>query len=367
EGIATPNYTFVDFPAEHAKNASDNSGVEKTDPAIYEQGIEQIRAVVEREQIDVIHAHFTEFGTYCCAQGELRPLVVSIWGNFNDLLVDRSAQLGRKMQKILDQTDGLIVESPALLGVAQRLRRPPPCPAVIPLGTNTQRFRPASATQRAQARRAFAIPAEAVVILSPRGLGHFYNHDRILAAYLEARQHFTQPTILAFVQMSRGSYDSEAQDIHDAIQQAAILAGIQDEIRWLPSLRYELMPTIYGLADIVVSYPENDAFPSTLVEAAACECAIITACLPSYQNTFIEEFCLQVEPRNTPALTDGLVEMVNGFPKQWRAQTQRARQVIIEEYEERIMQNRLVTLYQTVIEYVQAQQKEGIDAMPVAA
>lgn len=361
-----PNYTFVDFPAEHAKNKSDNDGAEKTDPIIYEQGIAQIRALIEQEQIEVIHAHFTGFGAYCCAQGGLRPLVVSIWGNFNDLLEDSTAVIARKMQKILDETEGLIVEAPALLGVAQRLRRPPPHPAIIPLGANTQRFRPATPAQRAQARRAFAIPPETVVILSPRGLGVLYNHDKILAAYIAARLYFTQPTILAFVQMSRGSYNTEVQEIHDAIQQEATKAGIQDEIRWLPDLRYELMPTIYGLADIVVSYPENDAFPSTLVEAAACECAILTARLRSYQETFIEEFCLQVEANHTPALTAGMIEIVNGFPEAWQTRTQMARQVIVEQYDEQLMQARLFTLYQTIIDHVRTTQNEVAHALPDA-
>lgn len=362
-----PNYTFVDFPAEHAKNQSDNDGAEKTDPAIYEQGIAQIRALVEQEQIEVIHAHFTGFGAYCCAQGGLRPLVVSIWGNFNDLLEDPAATIARKMQKILDETAGLIVEAPALLAVAQRLRRPPPHPAVIPLGANTQRFRPATSAQRAQARRAFAIPAETVVILSPRGLGNFYNHDQILAAYIAARVHFTQPTILAFVKMSRGDSTAEVQAVQAGIAQGAADAGIETEIRWLPDLRYELMPTIYGLADIVVSYPQNDAFPSTLVEAAACECAILTARLPSYRGTFIEEHCLQVEANDLSALTAGMIEIVNGFPEAWRARTARARQTIVAEYDEQIMQARLISLYQTVIDHVCTTSNEVVHALPSPA
>ncbi len=359
-----PNYTFVDFPAEHAKHKSDNDGAEKTDPAIYEQGIAQIRALIEREQIDVIHAHFTGFGAYCCAQGGLRPLVVSIWGNFNDLLEDSSATISRKMQKILDETEGLIVEAPALLAVAHRLRRPPPHPAVIPLGANTQRFRPATPAQRTHARRAFAISPETVVILSPRGLGNFYNHDKILAAYIAARAQFTQPTMLAFVKMSRGESTAEVQAVQAGIAQGAADAGIETEIRWLPDLRYELMPTIYGLADIVVSYPQNDAFPSTLVEAAACECAILTARLPSYRGTFIEEYCLQVEANDLPALTAGMIQIVNGFPVAWREQTARARQVIVEEYDEQIMQERLITLYQTVIDHVRTTNKQRDHALP---
>ena len=359
-----PNYTFVDFPAERAKDQADDSGSTTSDPALYAQGIAELRAVIEQAQIDVIHAHFTGFGAYCCALGGLHPLVVSIWGNFNDLLADSQAAISPDVQTILDETDGLIVEAPALLAVAQRLRRPPPHPAVIPLGANSQRFCPPTPARRTQARRAFAIPEEALVILSPRGLGSFYNHDQILAAYLHARPHFTQPTILAFVQMSRATYNTEAKEIRDALQQTALQHNIQDEIRWLPSLRYELMPTIYALADIVVSYPENDAFPSTLVEAAACACAIVTARLPSYRDTFIEDFCLQVEPNQPSALAAGLIEMVNGFPGQWRTRTQQARQMIVEHYDERMMQGRLNTLYQTVIDHVRAQTNEVADAVP---
>jgi len=362
-----PNYTFVDFPAEHAKNQADNDGAESTDPALYEQGIAELRAVIVREGIEVIHAHFTGFSAYCCAQGQLKPLVVSIWGNLNDRLVDSTVELPRKMKKILAEATGLIVESPALLALAQSLETPPPHPAVIPLGANTSRFRPPTPAQREQVRRAFAIPPTTVLLLSARGLGGFYNHDKILAAYRQARPHFTQPTMLAFLQMSRASYGTEADEIQAAIQQEAASHGLQQEIRWLPALRYEIMPSIYWLADLVVSYPENDAFPSTLVEAAACECAILTARLPSYRDTFIEEFCLQVEANQTPALAAGMIELVNGFPQHWRARTQAARQVIIEEYEERIMQARLLALYQQVIDHTRLPVNEVAHALPIPA
>lgn len=107
-----PNYTFVDFPAEHAKQQADHDKVTKTTPAIYAQGVAQLRAVVEREGIEVIHAHFSNFGAYCCALGGLKPLVVSIWGNFNDLLADRTLQIPLKLCMILGDATELIIATP---------------------------------------------------------------------------------------------------------------------------------------------------------------------------------------------------------------------------------------------------------------
>ena len=106
-----------------------------------------------------------------------------------------------------------------------------------------------------------------------------------------------------------------------------------------------LLPSLYALADVVINYPAGDAFPSTLVEAAACERTIISARLPSYAGTFIEEFCTLVEPQQPAALAEAIVEAVNRPPAANAEQLRRARQVVVAQYDERIAQDRLMTLY----------------------
>ena len=96
-----------------------------------------------------------------------------------------------------------------------------------------------------------------------------------------------------------------------------------------------MMPTIYQLADVVVNYPIWDAFPSTLMEAVACEREVISSNLLAYKGTFVEEFCTLVEPNNLTALAKAMVNAVNTNTKDLAPRLAQGRRVIIEQYEEK--------------------------------
>ena len=105
------------------------------------------------------------------------------------------------------------------------------------------------------------------------------------------------------------------------------------------------MPGLYALADIVINYKSADAFPSTLLEVAACARPVITSAIPAYRNTFVEEFFTLVEPENPQALADAIVEMVHTAPEARDLRVQLARQRVIEQYDESTCKQRLLTLY----------------------
>jgi glycosyltransferase involved in cell wall biosynthesis len=107
-----------------------------------------------------------------------------------------------------------------------------------------------------------------------------------------------------------------------------------------------MMPGIYASSDVIVNYPSNDAFPSTLVEAVACGRPVLTVDLPGYRGTFIEKYCTLVAPKQPVALAEAMVKMVNRSPSEHTAHLAEARQVIIEQYDERLAQERLFQLYQ---------------------
>ena len=108
------------------------------------------------------------------------------------------------------------------------------------------------------------------------------------------------------------------------------------------------MPGLYALADMVINYPSSDAFPSTLLEAAACARPVITSHLPAYHNTFVEKCFKLVEPENPEALADAIVEVIGSTSTVWLARTQRTRDVVLGEYDETIQKQRLMTLYREI-------------------
>lgn len=314
--------------------------------------VELLRVISAEFQPDLIHLHHLNLITYSCVVAELHyPIILSAWGMLNGLLnTDVVQPQNSAVQKMVVSADALIVESPALVTCCEQLHPRPAHIELIPLGTNTRLFRPASPLQRHAHRRFLSVAPDTILLLSPRGWSRVYRHEQIFAAYRLARPHFAKRTALAFIKLGRSKTAQDAEALFAQMRQMVAHAQLTDEVIWLPGLIHEMMPAVYNAADVVVNYPSRDAFPSTLVEAVACERPVITAALPSYANTFIDHHCTLVEPNlssKTPdALAEAMVELVNGTVVQTETELQAARQRIIEQYDETIFKQRLLDLYE---------------------
>ena len=106
---------------------------------------------------------------------------------------------------------------------------------------------------------------------------------------------------------------------------------------------------MYALADVVINYPSSDAFPSTLLEAAACARPVITSHLPAYRNTFVEQCFRLVEPENPEALAEAIVELVGSGSALWPARTKAHATLVLDEYDEAVQKQRLITLYEQIV------------------
>ena len=231
---------------------------------------------------------------------------------------------------------------------------------MIPLGTNTTAFRPNNLAQRTSWRRALDIAADTTVLLSPRGWSKVYNQAQILQAFALACRHFARPTLLVFVQMARSASDTAFNYIDQTRAQAREL-GLSAATRWLPELSYELMPSLYALADLVVNYLLSDAFPSTLVEASACGLPLISANLPAYQDTFIARYGVLVEPHNPSALGSAMRTVVNNPAVDQQERLLQARQEIVAEFDEVKFQCAMFALYRNVLLLGQQQVKPAAE------
>ncbi len=308
--------------------------------------VERVRALADQFRPDIIHAHhLSQAGAWCTDAG-LQPLVVSVWGALNPLLEGAPpSALSVSVRRMLAAAGAVIVESPALVDVCRPLVAPATRVELIPLGADMQRFSPNLTAQRRAWRKALQISEDTVALLSPRGWGRIYRHEQVVEALGLAQPRLRRPVVLVFTQLGRNEVAGEADGCIAHVRRRAAELGLTGTLRWTPSVVYELMPSLYALADVVINYPAGDAFPSTLVEAAACERTIITARLPSYAGTFVEEFCTLVEPQQPAALAEAIVEAVNRPPAANAEQLRRARQVVVAQYDERIAQDRLMTLY----------------------
>ncbi|MFN2166914.1 MAG: glycosyltransferase family 4 protein [Anaerolineae bacterium] len=302
--------------------------------------VPRFRAIARRFRPDVVHLHNLDYRGYCCAKANLHPLIASSWGALSQLAEAPERPLPPEVSAVLPLLDVLIVDSPALVAPAQALTMARV--EHLPLGTDTRWFKPGPWPEAAAWRRIYSIPDNAVVLLSPRKWASFYGHQSILRAFALAFPRFQQAAVLAFVGLGNGpsALPHMAEAWQEVGRTEAALA-----VRWLPPVDYRSMPTLYAMADIVINYPARDSFPVTLVEAAACGLPVITAMLPTYRGTFVEELCHWVAPDDVPALANKMVEVVNQPPDGLGRRQQAARRAVQQGYDDRVISQRLLKLY----------------------
>ncbi|MEG3439741.1 glycosyltransferase family 4 protein [Pannus brasiliensis CCIBt3594] len=351
------NYRF--FPTVLQKYREEITDIYAHEPRMAEENAEPLRKLVDEFQPDVIHVHAIGWHAQFCALANVRPLVVSAWGFLNHLIKSKEVLEVEKdyrddhtdrVAQVFEKTDVLIVETPILVENSKPLLNQDRRVELMPLGTNTQHFCP-GVTRDLQKWRweLFRAKEDTTVLLSPRGLAELYNHEQIYDAYALAYSRFTRPTIIVFSSMGRSFLAEEASSVYDKICKKAGELGILENIRWLPGFPYDLMPTLYNVSDVIVNYPKQDAFPSTVVEAIACERPVITCDLLAYQGTFITEFCTLVEPENTSALAEAMIKIVNQPSQERKEHLARARQVVVERCDETILQRQLLQIYEDLI------------------
>ncbi len=341
------NYRY--FPTVWRKYQEEFTDTYPYEDKMAEEMAAPLRQLVEEFQPNIIHVHAIGWHAECCALANVKPLVVSAWGFLNHLLQSERehSKHNDRVSQVFKNTGVLIVETPSLIDKSKALLNSNQRVELIPLGTNTQHFRPGVTKDLLKWRREVLkiTDDEARILFSPRGWSKLYNHEQIFTAYAQAYPKFTKPTVLVFSKLGRGGGE-ESVAIYESIRKQAEELGLFDNLRWMPSLPYNFMPTGYNLADVIINYPATDAFPSTLIEAVACERPVITCDLLAYRGTFIEEFCTLVEPENPEVLAEAMIKVVNQPPQEREAHLAQARQVIVEQYDEAILQKRMFQIYE---------------------
>ena len=347
------NYRFIPFFGDRIKIESQGYDITKsvedfTTEIRKQLGAIHLRWLAWRLKPDIVHVQAICWINECCALAQVKPLVVSVWGFLNYLINNSISIPPKHYQQIaqsLKAAKAIVVETPNLINKTEALLEPSQQVALIPLGANTKRFCPATPAKVAYLRQAFGISQDAKVILSPRSWTQGYGQLKITKAYGLAQADFKSNTALVFLGLKRGRV---SEDFKCSFESIVKEYSLNDKIHFLPMLPYEMMPGAYQLADVIVNYPSQDAFPSTLMEVVACEKAVISIDLLAYKGTFIEDFATLVEPRNPEALARAMVEVINRSTSEQMNSCQQARQVIVEQYEETIEQKKLMQLYKAV-------------------
>jgi glycosyltransferase involved in cell wall biosynthesis len=115
---------------------------------------------------------------------------------------------------------------------------------------------------------------EGPFVFSARALRPLYRHDTVVEAVARL------PGEVGLVMSGRGADPAYRR----RIEAQARSLGLEDRLRILDEIADEEMPSLYRAAAAVVSVPESDGLPATILEAMACGTPVVVSDLPGLRE-----------------------------------------------------------------------------------
>jgi len=226
-----------------------------------------LRRVLASLRPDVLHAHFVRRYGWQAALADFRPLVVSPWGS--DLLaVPRRALITRFWNRAaLRSADLVTVTSDHMRAAAVEAGADPARIQLVQHGVDTARFAPGPPSSEL-AERLDVRGRD--VIFSPRAIRRLYRHETILAAFA----HLSSNSIL--VMSGAGADPTYLAELRTQMEDL----GVEGRVRLVDQIDHDDMPDYFRLARGVVSVPQTDSFPVSVMESMAVGVPVIASDLP---------------------------------------------------------------------------------------
>lgn len=294
--------------------------------------IAQMRMIFQRVKPDVVNVHWVDDRAWSCARAGLRPLVLSCWGSdinhffvplssdshHLDPLLNKNEGKRRRIASALRSANWVTADSQEVLERCEKLSGRNLKSSIWYFGVDINRFR-ADYDEEAQAQRQqLHIPSTSKVILSCRRLYPFLGQYHILQAFAELSKDPHVPDAVLVFRRYLALPEFEAD-----LETQAKKLGISQKIHWLERSSYDEVPIHYAMSDLIVNYPERDAFPVSLLEAAACKRPVVSSNLPAYQGAFTGSFML-VPPNEPEALAKALKAALTEEPAQTNQRIEQA-------------------------------------------
>lgn len=286
----------------------------------------ELRDKLRRIKPDIFHVHSVfavgnwKLFSWVAAMCTFHPLVLTAWGG--DLLnTPQASRAGRLFVRFAVRSADLITaDSLSLLEAAHELGAPRERLHEVQFGVDTESFRQNVETG---SLRSDLDLGSGPIVYSPRAFMPVYNQTRIVEAVPAVLRVFPD---CKFIFKRRSDHHSPAneEDVRRKIEELNIAAAV----RFVPDISQEKLPALYALSDVVISVPDFDGTPRSVLEAMACGAYPVVSDLPALREwiTCPENglFVPSIEPKLIAA---ALIEALSS-PETLKAAQPRNRQII---------------------------------------
>lgn len=260
-----------------------------------------MRHLLQEMHADVLHAHYlTGYGWLGWLAG-FHPLVITVWGSDIFLTLRRSLVARIWARLSLRGADLVTADSQHLADatVAAGARRPRI--RTIQFGVDTRRFTPGEPA--ADVRRRLNAVGRRIVFV-PRTIAPLYRTTVAVAAL----QHLPRDVVLVLTE-----YNADPRYLAE-VRATATRLGVADRVRYAPPIQHDDIIDFYRAADVVLSVPETDATPVSVLEAMSCGRPVVATDLPS-----VREWLGEVDERllvgigDVRATADAIERLLSGL------------------------------------------------------
>jgi glycosyltransferase involved in cell wall biosynthesis len=302
-----------------------------------------LRRLWKRVAPDVVHVCWIDRRAALCSRVGITPLILSAWGSdINEHFEAGFDPVWRALAiEALSGASLTIVDAPGIAERCEILAGRHISSEILHLGVDTNQFRGGLRSQRSELRAQLKISDDDVLLSSMRALAPLYNHDLILDAFAHSLPKLRRKAYLLFKVYN--AYNSQPAYL-EMLRSKTREYGITDRVRFVDQIPHAALPSLYAATDLVINFPRRDSFPVTLLEAAACQRAVISNRFDTYSGMIPDENITWTPANDCLALSTAITDRTNEY-QYCEDNFLKVREAIIAGFSELKYQERLAAIY----------------------
>jgi glycosyltransferase involved in cell wall biosynthesis len=282
------------------------------------QGGRALRELLARINPHILHAHnLSGYGWQARLAG-FHPYVVTVWGSDIFETPDRSVRERWWARQTLGSADLVTVMTEDMRAKSTALGARPHRIASVQFGVDTDRFTPGPPDPGLANRLGIAGRR---VVFSPRAIKPLYRHEIIAQAVAELE---------ADVVLVMGTRHADLANLYGYRRLVTDL-GLADRVLILDEIADADMVELYRLANVVVSVPNSDGLPLSVLEAMACGRPLVVSDLPGLRELLGGDMAEYMVPAGDAPALGAALKRALALPANRRdAMGRQLRQVVVD-------------------------------------
>jgi glycosyltransferase involved in cell wall biosynthesis len=214
---------------------------------------------------------------------------------------------------------------------------------LIPNAVDTFRFVPVESVQKAWLRKKLELPPEAVIAIYTGRLVSYKGLPLLLRVWKDiCCKHENALLLLA------GTGGLDIHNCEAELREFVASSNMEKHVLFLGAVKN--VEEYLQAADVFVFPTENDAFPSSVVEAMACELPVVTTPVGAIKTVIAhKETGWLIQPRNDQQLFDALHVLLSD-PQLASRLALAARQSVQEKYSAKTVTGKYLSLFQELLD-----------------